>query len=793
MRELKKVFLVVISILFVTYAAFGDWDDGDPYKMHFPQLPDPMGWDICLHEQMVADDFRCTESGPITDIHFWVSWHQDIEDWANTTFKVEIWDNIPGGPAGGGMPGTMLWQWNGLGNFVVRQPPYTGQQGWHCPSNYQTIYPDHNLYWQINITQIVEPFIQEQGQIYWLVLKADKIEWPPAVGWKTSLNHFGSYSLWSAGGAAAWMPVLVWGDMMVDQAFVITNDDHEPNEPDKKWLQKPDLTPTGIDVYDSEPLILADDFECNETTLITEITVWGSWRYDELPEGDANNVKFTLSIHDDIPDPDPQNPDDYSMPGNVLWVQDFQPGSFLVKPERRNIEEGWWDPRDPFSYIFPGDTVCWKYTFQIPESVAFCQQGTLTDPKVYWLDVQAKPNEPTGMEAIFGWKTSLEHWNDDAVWGEGFEPYPGPWNELIYPPQHEMYGQSIDLAFAIDGNTPCEPEPESDLGDAPDSSNSWGPVMTAYPPLALPAIFPTVYVMGSPPFGPIHWQPMAVAWLGPNVSLENEADIGPDQDGLNNIDPLLDVPDQDAADDGVVNMPLALPKCYPQTQFNYQINVVNPNIDLYVNVWFDWDRNADWDGTSTCAGTAAPEWAVQNQLWPAGSLTVGLNTVSTPPFMPWHPTLYAQDIWMRITLSELPWVSSGGIAGEGGSGPAGGYAIGETEDYFFAPDPNCLWLGRIFNNGLTVTATMMNIWNTLGKPICWCCEAQKLGNGNYLGSSASRVDTLDLASLKLSWFRTYTQPGYDPCADYNLSGRVDTVDLGILKSNWFLIVGPCAQ
>ena len=65
---------------------------------------------------------------------------------------------------------------------------------------------------------------------------------------------------------------------------------------------------------------------------------------------------------------------------------------------------------------------------------------------VYWLDVQAEPLEP-GPE--FGWKTSADHWNDDAVWGWGFNPHPGPWSELIYPVGHQLEGVSIDLAFAL--------------------------------------------------------------------------------------------------------------------------------------------------------------------------------------------------------------------------------------------------------------------------------------------------------------------------------------------------------
>ena len=69
------------------------------------------------------------------------------------------------------------------------------------------------------------------------------------------------------------------------------------------------------------------------------------------------------------------------------------------------------------------------------------------------------------MEELFGWKTSRRHWNDDAVWGIGPEPNPGPWWELRYPPGHPLVPASIDLAFGI----VSEPVPiEFDWGDAGD-------------------------------------------------------------------------------------------------------------------------------------------------------------------------------------------------------------------------------------------------------------------------------------------------------------------------------------
>ena len=225
-----------------------------------------------------------------------------------------------------------------------------------------------------------------------------------------------------------------------------------------KWEQEPDLSIFGIDVECTEPFILADDFPCTATGPITVVDVFGSWLYDELPDGVPFAVEFTLSIHEDIPAS--ANPDGYSKPGQVLWLQHFPAGAFEVMPYAENIEEGWLTP--PIDYLFPADWTCWRYRFDLTGvEELFFQMGTPDHPVVYWLDVQARPLAP----ARFGWKTSVMHWNDDAVWGMGAEPYPGPWEELRYPPGHEWHGESIDLAYRLYG--PPEEIP-LDFGDAPD-------------------------------------------------------------------------------------------------------------------------------------------------------------------------------------------------------------------------------------------------------------------------------------------------------------------------------------
>ncbi len=219
--------------------------------------------------------------------------------------------------------------------------------------------------------------------------------------------------------------------------------------------------------------------------------------------------------------------------------------------------------------------------------------------------------------------------------------------------------------------------PEFDLGDAPDSAGERDARMTAYVSGGLGTIdahFPTIFHdADGRPTGPLHLAPQAVAHLGEAVTLETEADTG--------------------ADDGVI-LPIAMPQC-GWTSFDYLVNVIAPETDLWVNVWCDFNRDGDWDDSTAtdpemgCDEQHVSEWAVQNQL--LFDLPVGLHQITTPAFMAWHPEKGPEEVWMRITVSERPW--RGGenpaVLGNGGSGPAEGFEIGETEDYRFVPAADC--------------------------------------------------------------------------------------------------------
>ena len=260
-------------------------------------------------------------------------------------------------------------------------------------------------------------------------------------------------------------------------------------------------------------------------------------------------------------------------------------------------------------------------------------------------------------------------------------------------------GQGV-LNISCEGTVVTE---KPDLGDAPDSGNS-GRAMSAYFSHSVDAYYPTIFDDGGSlgPFGPLHINDLPLAHLGKQITAETEAHTGPDEDRENNIQPQVDTADRDGADDGVV-VPLKLPGC-AWSAIDYEVAIIEPGTALWVNVWLDFNRDGDWDDVVDCPSGPVREWAVRNQY--LYNLPTGLNKVTTPGFMSWHPDSGPQQIWMRITLAEQPWVggSNPGERGNAGSGPDDGYQIGETEDYIFVPDKtpdkNCPLCRDVDGNGV---------------------------------------------------------------------------------------------
>jgi hypothetical protein len=220
-----KILGIFVCTLLITTGtiAVADWDIDDGHKMHWPQLPDPNGWDVDFHDYLLGDDWKCSESGPITDIHFWISWFDDMVldiPW----IKVFIYSNNPEPPSS---PAELLWSRTfDIDQFIIAGP-WNGDQGWLWPYG-EYIEHNHFLYWQINIPEIDDPWHQVEGEIYWLVIGMPYFDPPTAVGWKTSQDHFEDAAVW--GGEGNWEPIYdpLTGDN-IDFAFVITGE--EPCDP----------------------------------------------------------------------------------------------------------------------------------------------------------------------------------------------------------------------------------------------------------------------------------------------------------------------------------------------------------------------------------------------------------------------------------------------------------------------------------------------------------------------------------------------------------------------------------
>jgi len=230
MNKLKFVWLLVfVGVIFslvisASTVVLADWNPDDPYKMHFPQLPDEAGWDVNATVPIVlADDWGCIETGWVKDIHFWGSWMHGWDGIVDS-FALSIHANIPE-PPDSSTPGKTLQDWI-TSDFIV--VPFTSPtpEGWYDPSAGEFFIDDHMTYYQYNIF-LPESlwFWQEEGTIYWLNISAFvhdpyETQW----GWKSTLNRWMDDAVWAFWGELNWIPMYEppYFETTLDLAFVIT-------------------------------------------------------------------------------------------------------------------------------------------------------------------------------------------------------------------------------------------------------------------------------------------------------------------------------------------------------------------------------------------------------------------------------------------------------------------------------------------------------------------------------------------------------------------------------------------
>lgn len=232
----KRVLGIMVVVAMLAVPALADWDVGDPDKMHFPQLPKVNGgWDVMSsYYVFLADDFECSETGFINDIHTWVSFKNDAA-FIPDTVHLAIWSDDAVGD--GGLPGEEIDNtfskpleplWHGDSDTWDTRLWDTGPQGWFDARDpngtmVEPVVPDHQQVWQMNfLFDDAEAFWQEKDTIYWLEFT---IQTPVEenIGWKESEDHFNDGAVWRTLAEPEWNELLdpIAGTPM-DMAFVIT-------------------------------------------------------------------------------------------------------------------------------------------------------------------------------------------------------------------------------------------------------------------------------------------------------------------------------------------------------------------------------------------------------------------------------------------------------------------------------------------------------------------------------------------------------------------------------------------
>ena len=197
--------------------------------MHYPQLPDITFGALAVNAtdwRILADDFLCTQSGPITGIHIWGSWLNDFS--GTPTFTLGIWSDIPKGDPDPTFshPGNQEW-WGIFSPGQYEERLYAEvPQDFYDPSQNQ-VTGTCSLRYQYNFgVDPQEAFTQEKGTVYWLSVET-YVPGPNAYpfGWNTSADHWNDAAVWGLNLPAT--PPLVWQELRypaaqgLDLAFVM--------------------------------------------------------------------------------------------------------------------------------------------------------------------------------------------------------------------------------------------------------------------------------------------------------------------------------------------------------------------------------------------------------------------------------------------------------------------------------------------------------------------------------------------------------------------------------------------
>jgi len=222
--------------------------------MHWAQLPDMQssGVGVSLSGARLADDFQATENGPITEVHFWASFMDNVMPTASInglTFEISIYANRPADTiTPWSRPGALLWKTQVLPyKYDFTEVSNTISAAWYDPNAGVYEAGDHDRTWQYNICldENDDLFQTTRGTTYWIEIRdfPDK-NTKYAIAWKATrrMLQYEDNAVWFHP-YQGWLPLVYpephpsYRDPM-DLAFVLVG----PVQEDLDFGDAPDLT-----------------------------------------------------------------------------------------------------------------------------------------------------------------------------------------------------------------------------------------------------------------------------------------------------------------------------------------------------------------------------------------------------------------------------------------------------------------------------------------------------------------------------------------------------------------------
>jgi hypothetical protein len=212
-------------------AAAGPRDAAAQSIFKWTQLPDTNnGWDMLVTSpRVMADDWLCNFTGPVTDFHIWGSWLDDGHG-VITNFHLSIHSDLPAGSFGTNYsrPGLLLWQRDfAAGQYAESlytnlPPPQVEFFG--DALTRLTMGTDTNIWLYNMVVSEAEAFQQQASTIYWLDVEVQVNG--GTFGWKTSTNGFQDAAVVWDPNLLKWTNTTYWfgpyEGQNIDMAFAIT-------------------------------------------------------------------------------------------------------------------------------------------------------------------------------------------------------------------------------------------------------------------------------------------------------------------------------------------------------------------------------------------------------------------------------------------------------------------------------------------------------------------------------------------------------------------------------------------